>query len=155
MLDQAREAIDGTGATTLQTELRVVAPQEVRAAWTQVRGGIEKVIEKCEDRFLPEDVYVALQQGTSVLMVGYVASYYVGFVVVTPTIGWDGPELHLWLAYNRGKRDVCETFMPQIVAHAKRHNCVSLTGMSDRKGWEKRATQLGWRATMTKYEMEI
>ena len=155
MLEQSREAIDGVGTTELDRELRVIPPHHVRSVWNLVRGGVEKIIERTDDRFLPEDVYMALQQGTSVLMVCYVASYYVGFVVVTPSIGWDGPELHLWLTYNRGRRDVCETFMPDIVAHARAHHCVRLTGMSDREGWKRRAAQLGWRATMTKYELEV
>ena len=150
----AREAIDGT-ALAVNRELRLVHPTQLRGTWTLVRGGVEKIIERTEDRFLPEDVYMALQQGGSVLMVCYVASYYVGFVVVTPNVGWDGPELHVWLAYNRGKRDVCETFLPEIIAHARQHNFVRLTGMSDREGWKRRAAQLGWRATMTKYELEI
>lgn len=154
MLEYAHEAIDEQTAVT-DSELRIVPHTQIRQVWQQVRGGVDKVIERTDDHFLAEDVYMALVQGTSVLMVGYVHQYYVGFVIATPTIGWEGPELHLWMVFNRGGRDVLATFMPQVISFAKARGATRLTASSSRDGWERRIGKLGWHKTLTQYAMEV
>ena len=153
-LMDARDAIDGT-ALPVRRELRIVPAQEVRRAWVLVRAGIEKALERTEVSFLVEDVYMACANATAVLMVAYVDDFYVGCVVATPAPGWRGPELDLWVCYNRGNRDVLETFQHEIAAYAKARGMVRLTGSSPRPGWERRMAQLGWRKASTTYELEI
>jgi hypothetical protein len=98
---------------------------------------------------------MALKQGVSLLFVAYVCQYYVGFVVLTPTVGWAGPQAHIWLTYNRGERDVIETFLPDLLDIARARGAVKLTMSSPRRGWEKRAVQLGFHPTLQHYALEV
>lgn len=150
----AHEAINGTGETAGR-EWRVVQPGELPQFWPLVRRGVEEVCERGSDGWLVEDVYMAVRQGVSLLCVATIANYYVGFVVVTPTLGWHRPQLHIWCAYNRGERDVLDTFLPDVIALAKARGAAKITMSSPRKGWERRAAQLGFHPTLQHYAMEI
>lgn len=153
-IESARIAINGT-APTGERELRLVEPWELARYWLQVKGGVERVAEEASDGWLPEDVYMALKQNVSLLMVGYVANYYVGFVVLTPTLGWEGPQMHLWAVYNRGERDVLDTFLEDVREFARARGAVKITMTSCRKGWERRAVQLGFTKTQTQFALEV
>jgi hypothetical protein len=148
------EAINGQGHAP-QREFVLVEPRDLTQYWPLVKAGVEKVAERGSDGWLPEDVYMALKQGVSLLYVGFVDRYYVGFVVVTPAAGWSGPQLHLWLLYNRGERDVLETFLPDLIEIAKARGAQRITMSSPRKGWERRAPQLGFEQGLTNYSLEV
>ncbi len=150
----ANESLNGQ---TLPADrvLQLVPQSELTAAWHTVKRGMEEVQERASDGWLTEDVYMALRQGTSMLAVGYVHQYYVGFAVLTPVMGWAGPQLHIWAAYNRGERDVLETFLPDLIELAKQRGCTRLTMASQRKGWARRAEQLGFVPGQTTYALEV
>ena len=150
----AREAIDGT-TPVAEHLLRPVAPQELARYWPLVRPGLEKVRDRSGDGWLVEDIYVALKQGVSELYVGLVSQYYVGCVVLTPTVGWHGPQAHLWAVYSRGERDVLEAFLPDLVERCRARGITRLTMSSERKGWLRRAEQLGFRPTQQHYTLEV
>ena len=147
-------ALNGQDAAQ-EREFRLIAPVELHAYWPLVKAGVEKVAERGSDGWLPEDVYMALKQSISLLYVAFVSQYYVGFAVVTPTIGWNGPQLHIWCLYNRGERDVLDTFLPDLIALAKSRGAQRMTMSSPRRGWEKRAAQLGFEPGLITYGMEI
>ena len=148
------DAINGQAATE-DRELHLVRPEELHAAWQQVQRGVDRVIEATHADWLREDLYVSLRQGVTQLYVGYVHQYYVGFVAVTPTAGWTGPQWHIWAAFNRGERDVLQTFLPDLVALAKAAGAQKLTMSSPRKGWERRAVQLGFHEFERHYALEV
>lgn len=147
-------AINGTDRPT-EREFRLITPEGLQAIWPLVKSGVQTVCERGSDGWIMEDVYMALKQGVSLLYVGFVSNYYVGFVVVTPTIGWNGPQLHTWLLYNRGERDVLDTFLPDLIEIAKVRGAQRITMSSPRKGWERRAVALGFHPTLQHYAMEI
>src|SRR5512139_1083187 len=143
----SNEALNGT-ERPLERELRLVAPAEIQTYWPLVKAGVETVAERGSDGWLPEDVYMALKQGVSLLYVAFVHHYYTGFVVLTPAIGWAGPQAHIWLTYNRGDRDVLGTFLPDLLDIVRARGATKLTMSSPRRGWEKRAVQLGFYPTL-------
>ena len=147
-------ALNGQDAAQ-DRELRQIAPAELYAYWPLVKAGVEKVAERGSDGWLPEDVYMAVKQGVSLLYVAFVAQYYVGFAVVTPALGWHGPQLHVWCLYNRGERDVLETFLPELLAIAKERGAQRLTMSSPRKGWERRGEALGFHYINSQFALEV
>lgn len=155
MMDLAvsNEAINGTSTTACS--LRLVQPHEFATYWPLVRAGVEKVHERAGNGWLPEDVYMSCKGGQSLLFVAFVHDYYTGFVVATPAIGWTGPQLHLWCVFNRGERDVLETFLPDLVRIAKERGVQRITMSSPRKGWERRAADLGFHFTESHYTLEV
>ena len=148
------EAING-GVRPDDCELRAVAQQEIGHYWALVKAGVEKVAELATDGWLPEDLYMALKQGVSLLYIAFVNQYYVGFVVLTPAMGWTGPQLHVWACYNRGERDVLETFLPDLLEIARQRGTTQITMASPRRGWERRALALGFHPTQQHYAMEV
>lgn len=148
------EAINGTSRPA-DCELRQIQQAEIGAYWPLVKAGIEKVAERASDGWIAEDVYMALKQGVSQLLVAFVANYYVGFLVVTPTVGWAGPQLHIWALFNRGERNVLETFLPDLLRIAEERGMVRITMASCRKGWERRARELGFVPTQQHYALEV
>jgi hypothetical protein len=148
------EAINGQGPAA-ERALHLVLPAELSQYWPLVKRGVETVAERGSDGWLPEDVYMALKQGISLLYIAFVSQYYVGFLVVTPAAGWSGPQLHVWLLFNRGARDVLATFLPDLVALAKERGAQRITMSSPRKGWERRAPQLGFEQGLTNYVLEV
>ena len=149
------EAINGHSAA-LERELRLIAPTELYDCWDDlVKDGVRKVADIGSDGWIPEDVWMSLKQQTSFLYVAYVSGFYVGFVIVTPANGWRAPLWHLWVLYNRGDRDVLETFLPDFIGMAKQRGVQRITMSSPRKGWERRAPQLGFVQGLTNYALEI
>ncbi|MCO5760383.1 MAG: hypothetical protein NHG36_02560 [Chromatiaceae bacterium] len=150
----AATAINGTGQPEMR-ELRLVQPHELGRYWELIKPGLVSVHEKASDGWLIEDVYMALKQGVSVLYIGFVSQYYVGFVVATPAIGWTGPQLHLWALYNRGERDLLETFLPDLLEIARARGAVRITMQSPRRGWERRGAALGMHYINSQFAMEV
>lgn len=153
-LSLAQAALNSATAPQVR-ELHLVDPAELGRYWVQVRAGVERVAEESSDGWLPEDMYMAIKQGVSLLLVGYVENYYTGFVVLTPSLGWSGPQMHLWALYNRGARDTLETFLPDLLRFARDRGAQKITMASVRKGWDRRAAQLGFARTQTHYALEV
>src|SRR5512139_1418859 len=147
------EAINGT--TRDRCELRAVPAVEIGKYWQLIENGVAKVAERAEDGWIAPDLYMALKQGVSLLYIAFVADYYVGFLVVTPAIGWAGPQLHVWALYNRGERDVLETFLPDLLEIARQRGAKQITMASPRRGWERRAAALGFHPTQQHYALEV
>jgi hypothetical protein len=63
--------------------LRVIKPIHLGAEWERVRAGLVEVKKATTDDWLPEDVYMALRQGSAVLYIGEGRpGEYLGFLVL-------------------------------------------------------------------------
>lgn len=96
--------------------------------WPEVREGLEKVLEKCPQDWIPEDVYFALQTGSSTLHL-----FDEGFVVLTPLKDYGGMTLFVWIAYG----EIYEKHMPELEDMARQVNAKRIQFKSTRK-WDKR-----------------
>jgi hypothetical protein len=69
---------------------------EVRQAWGWVRNGLLTVIEKCRERYEPEDVWTAVMAGQSHIWRIEFKQDDIGFAVLRRDMDPDGPVLFLW-----------------------------------------------------------
>lgn len=135
--------------------LTFVPPNELHDYWDLVKPGLEIVRQKSSDGWLCEDVYTELRAGRSTLHIGDVEGDYAGFVVLTPTQGYDSMRLFIWAAYNATDKDMIKEFLPELKSMAKKIKAKKLTFSSCRKGWDKRMAQYGFEPTFTRYDLEI
>lgn len=121
-------------------EARLISPNDLRQWWRFVRPGLEKILHKTPEGWIPEDVYTDCFNGKSMLWVGLVDARPVGFMVLQPK----GTALHVWCAYlsEVGYFDAGWQHLLNIAQHgdAKR-----LTFESWRPGWARKAKQLGFK----------
>ena len=108
-----------------------VAPVDLHKYWNQVRQGLEQVRRKSQADWIPEDVYSAIQSGTSTL---HVADE--GFFVLTPRNDFNGVTLFVWIAYGEG--NVFEKYEPQLEQMARQIKARRIRFESSRRGWSKR-----------------
>lgn len=80
--------------------LRPIPWPEARTLWGWVRNGLLEIIERCEERWLPEDVYEALRAGRAVLAAISVGGDDIGFVVLCEHRDPDGPVLFVWCCWS-------------------------------------------------------
>jgi len=75
--------------------------QDIRQAWPVVKPGIEQIIAKNHEPFLPEDVFSAIQAQQAVMyMVLKGGIEYAGFAVLAPhQFPCRPPMLNLWLGF--------------------------------------------------------
>lgn len=73
---------------------------EVREAWGWVRNGLLDVIAETKERWLPEEVFAALQAGTAHLFALDKDGDEVGFVILRRLLDPDGPVLFVWCLWS-------------------------------------------------------
>lgn len=117
-----------------------IQPNELRAWWSWVRVGLEKVKTKSTEPWIPEDVYADCFEKRSMLWVFLEESRPVGFVVLQPF----NDTLHIWCAYadSHGHLMAAWDIIQEIGIAG---NATALTFDSNRRGWEKTAKKLGFR----------
>jgi hypothetical protein len=121
-------------------EVRLISPNDLRQWWRFVRPGLEMILHKTPEGWIPEDVYTDCFNGKSMLWVGLVDARPIGFMVLQPR----NDALHVWCAYlsEVGYFDAGWQHLVNIAQHgdAKR-----LTFESWRPGWTRKAKQLGFK----------
>lgn len=134
-------------------KLEYIPPNFVRNYWEQVKVGLEVIKEhpQCEN-WIPEDVYVAIINGTSTLHLGYLDNQYCGFLVLTPMKEsyTNKQTLHVWLAYSE-RHDIHELALQEVEQMARNINASKITLDSPRRGWERR----GFKEVQIRYEREV
>jgi hypothetical protein len=120
-------------------EVRLISPNDLRQWWGFVRPGLEKILHKTPEGWIPEDVYTDCFNGKSMLWVGLDARP-VGFMVLQPR----NDALHVWCAYlsEVGYFDAGWQHLMNIAQHG---GAKSLTFESWRPGWTRKAKQLGFK----------
>lgn len=116
---------------------RLVDPQGLRQNWPFVKDGLERILSKSPEFWIPEDVYASLASNKATLWLWIEDDKTVGFVVGYMT----GENFHIWCAYGILK-NVRQAFaeLEDIV----RGQCKRITFESWRSGWTKTAKQLGF-----------
>lgn len=114
-----------------------VSPQELHDTWPLIKPGLEEVIKKIDAEWIAEDVYSALQSGTSTLHLGYNSDEYEGFIVLTPTPDYEGTTLFIWCVYSPTNTNVLERYWPDIEQMARKISARKVRFSSPRKGWAK------------------
>jgi len=120
--------------------MELVHPNDLNARWPEVRHGLEAILAKTGERWLPEEVYCEIKQGSAVLFQRTGA-----FLVLKA----DGQALYIWCAYNAVQGEF-ESGLEWLKDHARSNGFKRLTLTSPRKGWARLFTPVS-----TNYEMEL
>ncbi len=118
--------------------LRPVNPQELRQSWAFVRPGLEHILRKSPEQWIPEDVYAAVSNNRASLWLAIDNDMAVGFVV-----GYiNGDNFHVWCAWGRLNGNLKRYF--QELEDIAKTQCKRITFDTWRPGWNKVARELGF-----------
>lgn len=120
-------------------EIRNIPPAELKQWWPFVKQGLEVILRKSPEEWIPEDIYANCFCGNAILWVLVDESRPVGFWVLIPR----GESLHVWCAWtpNAGTLDIG---MKLFLDAAKANSVTKVTFESYRKGWDKVARKYGF-----------
>lgn len=117
---------------------RIVEPQDIRKHWDFVRPGVERILQKSPEPWIPEDVYASLVNNRSNLWLWLENDQAVGFI-----IGYMVEDsFHIWCAY--GNLSDIKTSFKEFEDIVKTQ-CNRITFESWRPGWDKVARTLGFK----------
>ena len=75
-----------------------IPPEQIRAAYNIIEKDLQKVISRSYSDWIPADVYSALRNGTSELVVAYKDEQYAGFLVLSILSEFGGEKkLFVWV----------------------------------------------------------
>jgi hypothetical protein len=118
--------------------LSPVPPEKCRDVWDYVRPGLVQVREKCNDRWLPEDIWLALQSKAAFLYMLEEDGDTIGFFVFKNFYDVDGLALYVWVLHAPNAVQTSERAMEviaQIDALAKGVGAKRIRHHSPRGGW--------------------
>ena len=130
--------------------LHYIPKDQLRQHWEYIRHGLEIVRSKGHTEYIPEDVYCDCFEQRSMLFMGIVDNKPVGFVVLQPI----GNRLHVWAAWSLINDDTLfmQAFQ-EIQQIAKQGGKTKVTFNSERRGWERKARQMGFKPQTWEYTL--
>lgn len=132
--------------------LTYIHPDNLHDHWDFVKEGLTRIHNRSTDRWKHEDIYWMLKAGNYSL---HLVEENKGFVILQLVRGWDGPEMFVFCAYIVPGNDVMEESLNAVKDIAKQAGARRVRFQSMRKGWEKRAQELGYKTGYTEYELEV
>jgi hypothetical protein len=125
-----------------------IQPVDLHKHWFHVKQGLEAILKKAFDTWIPEDVYCAVKTGAAQLFLidG-------GFVVMQSCKDqWSNePYLHIWITYHEnGGIDVTDEFHSNLRKLADNAGIRKITFSSTRR-WERKS---GAKVKEIIYELE-
>ena len=130
--------------------LHYIPKDNLRQHWEYVRHGLELVRARGHNEWLPEDVYCDCYENRSMLFIGIINNKPVGFVVLQPI----GNRLHVWASWSTiNDMTLFMQAFQEIQAIAKQGGKTKVTFNSERKGWERRARQMGFKPQTWEYTL--
>ena len=118
-----------------------------------MKEGLEHILSRSPDNWLPEDVYHCIKAGTLHLYLGEDEGNLDGFVILQQNNGWNGSEVHIFAVWS--KRPDALAYEPQIKEICHKVGAKRLTFVTRRKGWEKTAIQRGYTKDHTAWEVPL
>jgi hypothetical protein len=130
--------------------LHYIPKDNLRQHWEYIRHGLEIVRSKGHTDYIAEDVYCDCYEQRSMLFMGIIDNKPVGFVVLQPI----GNRLHVWSAWSLINDEAL--FMQafhEIQQIAKQGGKTKVTFNSERRGWERKARQMGFKPQTWEYTL--
>jgi len=130
--------------------LHYIPKDNLRSHWDYIRHGLEIVRSKGHTEYIPEDVYCDCYEQRSMLFMGIIDNKPVGFVVLQPI----GNRLHVWAAWSLINDEALfmQAFQ-EIQQIAKQGGKTKVTFNSERRGWERKARQMGFKPQTWEYTL--
>jgi len=117
-----------------------IEPKDLRSWWHFVKPGLEEVLRKSPENWIPEDVYADCMNGKVMLWVFSENNYPVGFVVLAVR----GDALHCWCGWANSVGHF-KSAVECVSEIAKAGGSKFVTFESWRSGWERLAPKFGFK----------
>ena len=117
-----------------------VKPDTVRTHWRAVRAGLQSVLDKSPEEWIPEDVYAEVKANTALLFLAVEPN---GDVVGGTVIRVNRPSLFVWAVW--GESGLRAHGMDGLREIAHTTECTEILFETKRRGWERVAPMLGFR----------
>lgn len=135
--------------------LKYIDPKDLHTVWDYVQSGLSHLLKRAPDKWTPCDVYHHLKAGNFYLqMTQDEQANTTGFVVLQVTQGWIGKEMHVFAAFSLDPA-IMDYAFGHVKDLAKSMGIKYLKFTSNRKGWNKRAEELGYQFENTTYEIDL
>jgi hypothetical protein len=138
----------------MKAEFQHVTPDKLRNVWETIRPGLVETAHKAPGGWLPEDIYMSVKTGDSVLHILTAEKRYAGFLVSKTLETLEGRKLLLWIGYSV-QGDLLVDNIDQLREWAQNIGAVKMQFQSGRKGWAKVAETIGFEPTLVIYESEV
>ena len=130
--------------------LHYIPKDQLRLHWDYVKHGLELVRAKGHTEWIVEDVYCDCFENRSMLFIGIIDNKQVGFVVLQPTFN----SFHVWASWSTINDQILfQQAFQEIQAIAKQGGKSKVTFTSQRRGWERRAKQMGFKPQTWEYQL--
>jgi hypothetical protein len=130
--------------------LHYIPKDNLRQHWEYIRHGLEIVRSKGHTDYIAEDVYCDCYEQRSMLFMGIIDNKPVGFVVLQPI----GNRLHVWAAWSLINDEALFTqAFQEIQQIARQGGKTKVTFNSERRGWERKARQMGFKPQTWEYTL--
>jgi len=117
-----------------------IEPKDLRSWWHFVKPGLEDVLKKSPENWIPEDVYADCMNGRVMLWVFSENNYPVGFAVLAVR----GDALHCWCGWANSVGHF-KSAVECVSEIAKAGGSKFVTFESWRSGWERLAPKFGFK----------
>ena len=130
--------------------LHYIPKDQLRTHWEFIKNGLEIVRSKGHPEWLAEDVYCDCYEQRSMVFLAITNNQPYGFVVLQPM----GNTIHIWAAWSSLNDDLLLTqAFQEIQAIAKQGSKTRITFTSQRRGWDKKALQMGFKPSTWEYTL--
>jgi hypothetical protein len=121
--------------------LHYIPNHELRQHWDFVKNGLEIVRSKADSSWIVEDVYCDCYENRSMLFLIIANKILYGFVVLQP----NNQAMHVWVTWmNINDNKLLEQIFEEAKVISKQNGKSTITFTSQRKGWERKAKQMGF-----------
>lgn len=123
--------------------LKLVPINEIKDYWPEIKGGLDNLLLKAPDLWIPEDVYTELMLNKASL---YIAGddELLGFTILNTTIQYNILMLNIWIAVSFSEPENTLFATDEVKNIAESIGAKYITFSSNRKGIEKLATKNGF-----------
>jgi hypothetical protein len=121
--------------------LHYIPNHELRQHWDFVKNGLEIVRSKADSSWIVEDVYCDCYENRSMLFLIITNQTLYGFVVLQP----NNQAMHVWVTWmNINDNKLLDNIFEEVKVMSKQNGKSTITFTSQRKGWERKAKQMGF-----------
>ncbi len=130
--------------------LHYIPKDQLRLHWDYVKQGLEVVRSKGHTEWIVEDVYCDCYENRSMLFIGMINNKPEGIVILQPI----GNALHIWVTWSTANDPaIFQQAFEEVQTIAKQGGKSKITFSSQRRGWERKAKQMGFKPSTWEFTL--
>ena len=130
--------------------LHYIPKDQLRTHWEFIKHGLEIIRSKGHPEWLVEDVYCDCYEQRSMVFLAVTNNQPYGFVVLQPI----GKSMHVWAAWSSINDELLlQEAWQEIQAIAKQGSKTKITFTSQRRGWDRKALQMGFKPSTWEFTL--